>query len=98
MGGGRPLPGMYTANPPKPGEREHITQKPLSIVQDLCAVAPTGGLVLDPFMGSGTTGVAALRSGRRFIGVEIEPAHFDVACRRIEEASRQAALFTGPGV
>ncbi len=50
-------------------------------------------VVFDPFMGSGTTGVAAIKLGRRFIGIEIEPAYFDIACRRIEEASRQADLF-----
>jgi DNA modification methylase len=49
--------------------------------------------VLDPFMGSGTTGVACARLGRRFVGVEIEPRYFDIACRRIEEAQRQPDLF-----
>ncbi len=49
--------------------------------------------ILDPFMGSGTTGVAAIRLGRRFVGVEIDPAHFEVACRRIEEATRQPDMF-----
>ena len=52
-----------------------------------------GGLVLDPFMGSGTTGVACARLGRKFIGIEIEPRYFDIACRRIEEAYRQRDLF-----
>ena len=52
-----------------------------------------GNLVLDPFMGSGTTGVACARLGRRFIGIEIEPRYFDIACRRIEEAQRQGDLF-----
>lgn len=49
--------------------------------------------VLDPFMGSGTTGVACAQLGRRFIGIEIEPRYFDVACRRIEDAQRQGKLF-----
>lgn len=52
------------------------------------------GVVVDPFAGSGTTGVAAHMSGRKFIGIEIEPRYFDVACRRIEEAMRQGELFT----
>jgi site-specific DNA-methyltransferase (adenine-specific) len=52
--------------------------------------------VCDPFMGSGTTGVACARLGRRFIGIEIEPKYFDIACRRIEEAQRQADLFHKP--
>jgi len=49
--------------------------------------------VLDPFMGSGTTGVACAQLGRRFIGVEIEPRYFEIACRRIEDAQRQGKLF-----
>ncbi len=49
--------------------------------------------ILDPFMGSGTTGVAAVKLGRRFIGIEIEPKYFDIACRRIEAATRQPDLF-----
>ena len=56
-------------------------------------VACDGGLVVDPFMGSGTTGAAALKSGRSFIGIEIEPKYFDIACERIENAQRQERLF-----
>src|SRR5947207_3268301 len=56
---------------------------------------PTGWTVLDSFMGSGTTGVACAKLGRRFIGIEIEPQYFDIACKRIEEAYRQADLFVG---
>ena len=48
--------------------------------------------ILDPFMGSGTTGVACIKLDRRFIGIEIEPKYFDIACRRIEEAYRQPRL------
>jgi DNA modification methylase len=51
------------------------------------------GVTIDPFMGSGTTGVACARLGRRFIGIEIEPRYFDIACRRIEQAHRQRDLF-----
>lgn len=58
-----------------------------------CWTRPAGA-VLDPFMGSGTTGVACARLGRRFIGIEIEPRYFDIACRRIEEAQRHGDLFT----
>ena len=54
---------------------------------------PMDGTVLDPFMGSGTTGVACARLGRKFIGIEIEERYFDIACRRIEDAYRQADLF-----
>ena len=49
--------------------------------------------ILDPFMGSGTTGVAAVKLGRKFIGIEIEPKYFDIACRRISEALKQGDLF-----
>lgn len=52
-----------------------------------------GEVVLDPFMGAGTTGVACVALGRRFIGIEIEPKYFDIACRRIEDAQRQQRLF-----
>ena len=50
-------------------------------------------MILDPFMGSGTTGVAAVKLGRKFIGIEIEPKYFDIACRRISEALKQPDLF-----
>ncbi len=52
-----------------------------------------GETVLDPFMGSGTTGVACVENGRKFIGIEIEPKYFDIACRRIEDAQRQVRMF-----
>ena len=69
----------------------HPTQKPIKLLLRL--VRRTVGTVLDPFMGSGTTGVACARLGRRFIGIEIEPKYFDIACRRIEDAQRQHDLF-----
>jgi len=52
-----------------------------------------GQTILDPFMGSGTTGVSAVKLGRQFIGIEIEPRYFDIACRRIEEATKQLDMF-----
>jgi site-specific DNA-methyltransferase (adenine-specific) len=52
-----------------------------------------GEIVCDPFMGSGTTGVAAVRLGRLFIGIENDPRYFDLSCRRIEDAQRQGDLF-----
>ncbi len=55
-----------------------------------------GETVLDPFMGSGTTGVACAKLGRRFIGIEIDESYFDIACRRIEEAYRQPDMFIEP--
>ena len=52
-----------------------------------------GQTILDPFMGSGTTGVAAVQMGRDFIGIEREPRYFDIACKRIEDAQRQGDFF-----
>lgn len=57
------------------------------------SVEKTKGTVLDPFMGSGTTGVACVNLGRSFIGIERESSYFDIACRRIEEAYKQPRLF-----
>lgn len=65
-------------------EKFHLAGKPVATMQRLVECVEPGGVVLDPFMGSGSTGVAALQSGRRFVGVEIEQRHFDTACRRIE--------------
>lgn len=80
-----PLPGLYTHNPPR--ARQHITQKPLSLMEDMVAICAPRGTVLDPFMGSGTTGVAALASGRRFIGIEKSAELFDVAVERLRRAA-----------
>ena len=73
--------------------REHPTQKPLSVMQWCVERLPKARTVLDPFMGSGTTGVACAKLGRRFIGIELEPRYFDIACKRIDEAYRQPRLF-----
>jgi len=64
-----------------------------AIVRDYSRQSET---VLDPFMGAGTTGVACAQMGRRFIGCEIDPSAFDIACRRIEDANRQPRLFSEP--
>jgi DNA modification methylase len=73
----------------------HPTQKPIALMQwclDMAKVA-TDQMVFDPFMGSGSTGVACVTTGRRFTGCEIDERHFTTACRRIENAQRQSALF-----
>ena len=78
----------------QPGKVDHPTQKPLQTIDPLVTVSTLpGSLILDPFMGSGTTGVAAVNLGRSFIGIEREPAYFDIACRRIEQAYAQRPLF-----
>ena len=69
----------------------HPTQKPIALMEWL--IKKTVGNILDPFMGSGTTGVACMNLGRKFIGIEIEPKYFDIACERIENAQRQERLF-----
>jgi DNA modification methylase len=56
---------------------------------------PADSAILDPFMGSGTTGVASVQMGRKFIGIEREPKYFDIACKRIEDAQRQGDMFIG---
>ena len=82
------LPGFYQASPPR--DRDHQTQKPLDVMRDLVKIVPEGGTVLDPFMGSGTTGVAAILEGRKFIGCEMVPHYAEVAERRIREAQGEA--------
>lgn len=76
------------------GESYHPTQKPVALLQWVLDLrwTPTG-TILDPFMGSGTTGVACMNLGRKFIGIEIERKYFDIACERIEQAQKQGRLF-----
>jgi DNA modification methylase len=76
-------------------DRLHPSQKPVTLMQ-WCIERTKALTILDPFMGSGTTGVACVNLGRKFIGIEIEPRYFDIACRRIEEAYRQPRLFSEP--
>lgn len=82
---GKALPGFFQASSPR--EREHITQKPLEVMRELVKIVPEGGTILDPFAGSGTTGVAALLEGRSFVGVELTDHYYAVAFRRLSEAS-----------
>ena len=78
------------------GERTHSNQKPVELLRWCVEFFPDAETILDPFMGSGTTGVACVKLGRKFIGIEIEPRYFDISCRRIEEAYRQPDLFVSP--
>ena len=75
--------------------KAHPNQKPAALMR-WCVEQIEGETILDPFMGSGTTGVACVDLGRKFIGIEIEPKYFDIACRRIEEAYKQPRLFAEP--
>jgi DNA modification methylase len=75
-------------------EAEHPARFPVAFACELIApFSDEGETILDPFMGSGTTGVAAVNLGRKFIGIEIEPKYFDIACKRISDALRQGDLF-----
>ena len=74
-------------------ERYHPTQKPMQVMSWVIGLCPKADTILDPFMGSGTTGVASAMRGKSFIGIEREPKYFDIACRRIEQAAAQGKLF-----
>jgi DNA modification methylase len=73
----------------------HPTIKPVDLMIKLvrCSSAVADPVILDPFMGSGTTGIACHRDGKRFIGIEREERYFDIACKRIEQAQRQGDMF-----
>lgn len=92
--------GGYTPNawigltPNRLGEGLHPTQKPVEAMEALvCALAPEGGTVLDPFCGSGTTGVACVNTGRNFVGVEINEDYCAIARDRIGKSERGEATF-----
>ncbi|MER6399541.1 DNA methyltransferase [Kitasatospora sp. NPDC001603] len=90
------LPGHFIASQPRK-DRVHITQKPLAIMQQLVQICPENGVVLDPFVGSGSTGVAALREGRRFLGIELSPHYAEVAEQRLRaELTQDDFVLAGP--
>lgn len=90
-GGGRPGTFTFTKNT---RDAVHPTQKPLPLMTELVRLFSfEGDTVLDPFMGSATTGVAAVSQGRSFIGIEQDAKHFDAACKRINDALRQPDFF-----
>jgi site-specific DNA-methyltransferase (adenine-specific)/modification methylase len=74
-------------------ERQHPTQKPVGVMSWCIGHLPDCGTILDPFMGSGTTGVAAIGAARKFIGIERVPKYFDISCERITNAQRQQPMF-----
>lgn len=75
---------------PNAEPKHHIAGKPTKMLEEVLTIC--GNTVLDPFMGSGSTGIAAVRSGRKFIGIELMPSHFETACKRLEEAQAQQTL------
>jgi site-specific DNA-methyltransferase (adenine-specific)/modification methylase len=87
---------MFDMHPSAAGPKEHPTQKPLALMKWCVELLPKDSeTIADPFMGSGTTGVAAVQMGRKFIGIEREQKYFDIACKRIEDAQRQGDMFIG---
>jgi site-specific DNA-methyltransferase (adenine-specific)/modification methylase len=71
----------------------HPSEKPLRLMEWTIQTVKASGVILDPFMGSGTTGVACMNMGKTFIGIEKEQKYFDIACQRIEYAQKQERLF-----
>jgi site-specific DNA-methyltransferase (adenine-specific) len=92
-GGGRRGVFTHNVNPPS-RQGEHPTEKPVALMMEIITLfTDAGQTVCDPFMGSGTTGIAALRLGRRFIGIEKDEKWFDLSCRRINSALKQTDFF-----
>ena len=83
---------------PTTKERVHQTEKPVELIKKLSEVTRVGTTILDPFMGSGTTGVACVQTGRNFIGIEIDPTSYAIAEKRIAEAQMQPGLELPPEV
>jgi len=91
---GGPWAGCFQV-PVVQSDKHHLTGKPTELMRQLVKVVPLGGVVLDPFAGSGTTGAAAVIEGRRAILIEKEPVYVDVTRRRIAKASGAGSLFAG---
>jgi len=98
---GKVGPGTHFGDAPR--EREHQTEKPVALLREWVRLAPEGGLVLDPFAGSGSTGEAAILEGRRFLGMELTEHYHGVASRRLagidaigaRSSPEQPSLFAG---
>lgn len=84
---GAARPGLFSISPPRAQERQHLTQKPTDLMVDILKIAPPGGLILDPFIGSGTTLEAAQRLGLRAIGIELDEKYCEVAANRLRKAA-----------
>lgn len=83
--------------PARAAEYDHPTVKPIAVMSKIIKTASdTAHIVLDPFMGTASTGIACINAGRKFIGIEIEPKYFDIACKRIEDAYKQPDMFIAP--
>lgn len=89
---GKVAPGVfrYSAQLEK---KHHIAGKPVVLFEDLLQLTKPGDVILDPFMGSGTTGVAAVKNGRNFLGIELDPGYFEVSCERVRDSLKSPDLF-----
>ena len=83
--GFKALPGCYHIPGVNTKQKHHQTEKPVELLEKLLAICPAGGMILDPFMGSGSTGAACANTGRSFTGIELDPGYFETAQRRVEE-------------
>lgn len=86
------LPGLYSHSNVPTQRRSHQTEKPVQLMEEILEIAPQGATVLDPFMGSGSTGVACINTGRDFIGIELDAGYFETAKGRIDKAIEEKAL------
>lgn len=86
------LPGVFQCVNVRTSKRFHQTEKPIELLEKLLQICKPGGTVLDPFMGSGSTGVACVNTGRDFIGIELDQGYFETACRRIADAQVQIRM------
>lgn len=86
-------PGVYRGRTVPSAQKMHQTEKPVKLIETLLSIVPEGGTVLDPFMGSGTTAIACINTGRSFIGFELHPGYYEIARRRIEDAQSQTRLM-----
>lgn len=84
-------PGVFTVPSPAAKNRVHLTEKPLTLMRAITEFTSENGVTLDPFMGSGSTGVATIESGRSFIGIEMSPHYFEVAKARIQNTLAKLA-------
>lgn len=91
-----PWPGYFRCNAVPSGDRDHQSEKPVDVLRGLLACCNPGETVLDCFMGSGSSGVAAVQLGLQFVGCELDAEHFDTACRRIGEEFERVKLFEPP--
>lgn len=92
-GGGKRGVFTYLTND-KDRTGQHPTEKPIPLMRELIGLFTNNDeLILDPFMGSGTTGVGCVKLGRKFIGIELDERYFDISCKRIEDAYKQPDMF-----